>query len=236
MLFSFQVADALLTSRAARRIVIVGAEAHAGFMPWVDWDVLDGKTDRRPTPEAWERATRHRGLAILFGDGAGALVCERSEAPGVGIMAQDLHSDGNLNDELLIPLGFRSRPYVAQSALADEREIPRMQGREVFKHAVSLLPASIRRVCEKAGVTLDQVDWFIGHQANDRINNLVRERLKLPVAKVPSNIARYGNTSAATIPILVDEMLRDGRLAKGQLVCFFGLGAGMHWGATVVRT
>jgi 3-oxoacyl-[acyl-carrier-protein] synthase III len=236
MLFSFQVADALLQSRAARRIVIVGAEAHAGFMPWVDWDVLDGTTDRRPSAEAWERATRHRGLAILFGDGAGALVCERSEGAGVGILSQDLHSDGNLNDELLIPVGFRTRPYVSQRSLDEELTIPRMQGREVFKHAVSLLPRSVRRACEMAGVTLDQVDWFIGHQANDRINNLVRERLRLPVEKVPSNIARYGNTSAATIPILVDEMRRDGRFGKGQLICFFGLGAGMHWGASVVRT
>jgi 3-oxoacyl-[acyl-carrier-protein] synthase-3 len=236
MLFSFQVADALLTARAARRILIVGAEAHAGFMPWLDWDVLDGKSERRPSVEAWERATRHRGLAILFGDGAGALVVESSDQPGVGILGQDLHSDGNLNDELLIPMGFRTRPYVNAERLAQELDIPRMQGREVFKQAVSLLPRSVRRACELAEVTLDQIDWFIGHQANDRINNLVRDRLKLPSHKVPSNIALYGNTSAATIPILVDEMRRDGRLTAGQLVCFFGLGAGMHWGASVVRT
>ncbi|HEX2730723.1 MAG TPA: beta-ketoacyl-ACP synthase III [Polyangiaceae bacterium] len=236
MLFSFQVADALLRSGVARRLLIVGAEAHAGFMPWVDWDILEGTSDRRPTAEAWDRATRHRGLAILFGDGAGALIVERSGGEDVGILAQDLHSDGNLNDELLIPAGFRTRPYITSETLAQELTIPRMEGREVFKHAVSLLPRSVRAVCDRAGVTLDQVDWFIGHQANDRINNLVRERLKLPVEKVPSNIARYGNTSAATIPILVDEMRRDGRLKAGQLICFFGLGAGMHWGATIVRT
>lgn len=235
MLFSFQLADSLLASGAARRILIVGAEAHAGFMPWMDWDILEAGGPR-PSPEAWDRATRHRGLAILFGDGAGALVVERSETPGVGILGYDLHSDGTLTDELLIPMGFRTRPYVTAQCLEDDLFIPRMQGRDVFKHAVSKLPESVRAACGRAGVALEQVDWFIGHQANDRINNLVRERLGLPAEKVPSNIAKYGNTSAATIPILVDEMRRDGRLGPGQLVCYFALGAGMHWGATVLRT
>ncbi len=236
MLFSFQVADSLLQSGAAKRILIVGAEAHSGFMPWLDWDILEGTNKAAPSAEAWERATRHRGLAIIFGDGAGALIVERSTAPGVGILSMDLHSDGDLVDELLIPVGFRSRPYVSEQCLAEDLIIPRMQGREVFKHAVSKLPQSVRAAVEKAGMTLDDVDWFVGHQANDRINSLVRDRLRLPHEKVPTNIAKYGNTSAATIPILVDEMRRDGRLKAGQTVCYFGLGAGMHWGATVVRT
>lgn len=236
MLFSFQVADALLVAGAARRILIVGAEAHAGFMPWLDWDILDGRKAGRPSEANWDRATRHRGLAIIFGDGAGALIAERSEREGVGILGTDLHSDGTLTDELLIPVGFRTRPYVSEQTLNDELIIPRMQGRDVFKQAVSKLPATIKAACSNARVSLADIDWFIGHQANDRINNLVRERLKLPVEKVPSNIAKYGNTSGATIPILVDEMRRDGRLQDGQLVCYFGLGAGMHWGATVLRT
>jgi 3-oxoacyl-[acyl-carrier-protein] synthase-3 len=110
-----------------------------------------------------------------------------------------------------------------------------MNGREVFRHAVSKLPQTVRTACERANVSLEEVDWFIAHQANDRINRLVRERLGVPVEKVPSNIANYGNTSAATIPILVDEMRRDGRLQPGQLVCFLALGAGLHWGAAVMR-
>jgi 3-oxoacyl-[acyl-carrier-protein] synthase-3 len=146
-----------------------------------------------------------------------------------------VHSDGTLTDELLIPVGFRKRPYLEQSDLDSDAIIPRMQGREVFKHAVSKLPASVRAACAQAEVELDEVDWFIGHQANDRINNLVRERLGLPPEKVPSNIALYGNTSAGTIPVLMDEMRRDGRLRPGQLVCLFALGAGLHWGAGVLR-
>jgi 3-oxoacyl-[acyl-carrier-protein] synthase-3 len=235
MVFTFQVAAGLFASKAAKRILVVGAEAHAGFMPWVDWDILDGTTDRRPTPEAWQRATEHRGLAIIFGDGAGALVLEADPSGSSGLLSLDVHSDGNLTDELLIPMGFRQRPYIGQADLDQDLMIPRMQGREVFKHAVSKLPASIKAACAQAHVTFEEIDWFIGHQANDRINNLVRERLGVPAEKVPSNIAKYGNTSAGTIPILMDEMRRDGRLLPGQLVCMFALGAGMHWGAGVLR-
>jgi 3-oxoacyl-[acyl-carrier-protein] synthase III len=235
MIFSFQVASGLLLSGAARRILLVGAEAHAGFMPWVDWDILDGASERKPSAEAWDRATAHRGLAIIFGDGAGALVLEGDATGNAGLLSLDVHSDGTLTDELLIHSGFRKRPYISKADVDADLLIPRMQGREVFKHAVSKLPTSIKTACRKADVTLDEIDWFIGHQANERINALVRERLGVPAEKVPSNIAQYGNTSAATIPILVDEMRRDGRLQKGQLVCMFALGAGLHWGAAVVR-
>lgn len=235
MVFSFQMAAGLFAAKAAKRILVVGAEAHAGFMPWVDWDILDGTTERRPTPAAWQRATEHRGLAIIFGDGAGALVLEADPSGHAGLLSLDVHSDGSLTDELLIPLGFRKRPYIGPAELEQDAMIPRMQGREVFKHAVSKLPASIKAACARASVALEEVDWFIGHQANDRINNLVRERLGLPAEKVPSNIANYGNTSAGTIPILMDEMRRDGRLRPGQLVCMFALGAGMHWGAGILR-
>ena len=235
MVFSFQVAEGLLQTGAASRILLVGAEAHAAFMPWEDWDILEGVSQKKPSPEAWERANRHRGLSIIIGDGAGALVLAKTDDPTRGMLSCNLQSDGSLNDELLIPLGFRTRPYVTQAALQDELMIPRMEGREVFRNAVSKLPAAIRTACAEAKLSLDEIDWFVGHQANDRINNLVRDRLKLPAAKVPSNIAKVGNTSSATIPILVDEMRRDGRLKPGQLVCFFALGAGLHWGATVVR-
>lgn len=235
MVFTFQVAAGLFASKAAKRILVVGAEAHAGFMPWVDWDILDGTTERRPSPEAWQRATEHRGLAIIFGDGAGALVLEEDPTGSAGVLSLDVHSDGSLTDELLIPLGFRQRPYLGQADLDQDLMIPRMQGREVFKHAVSKLPSSIKTACARAQVSFDDIDWFIGHQANDRINNLVRERLGVPAEKVPSNIANYGNTSAGTIPILMDEMRRDGRLQSGQLVCMFALGAGMHWGAAILR-
>jgi 3-oxoacyl-[acyl-carrier-protein] synthase-3 len=233
MIYSLQLADALLKTDAIRSVLVVGAEAHAGFMPWRDWGLLDagGTAD----PVEFERATRHRDYAVIFGDGAGALLVERSDTPGAGLLALDLHSDGRYSDELSIRAGFRRRPYATPEMLEDADFMPRMNGREVFRHAVSKLPQTVRAACERANVSLDEVDWFIAHQANDRINRVVRERLGVPVEKVPSNIANYGNTSAATIPILVDEMRRDGRLRAGQLVCFLALGAGLHWGAAVMR-
>lgn len=234
MIYSLHLANALLAGDAGiRSILIVGAEAHAGFMPWRDWRVLDGSA--RAEPRDFEQATRHRDFAVIFGDGAGALVVERSTVAGAGLLAVDLHSDGRHSDELSIAVGFRRRPYASAAMLEDDEFIPRMNGREVFRHAVSKLPQTVRAACERAQVSLDEIDWFIAHQANDRINRLVRERLNLPAAKVPSNIANYGNTSSATIPILVDEMRRDGRLKAGQLVCFLALGAGLHWGAAVMR-
>jgi 3-oxoacyl-[acyl-carrier-protein] synthase III len=235
MIYSLQVASALISSGSARNVLIVGAEAHAGFMPWLDWDVLEGTVDRRPTPEAWARATRHRGWAIIFGDGAGAMLVERTEEPGRGVLSVDLHSDGRFADQLYLPIGFKKRPFVSSDELERDANLPIMAGRDVFKHAVTKLPASVHAACERAGVKIEDIDWFLAHQANDRINDAVREKLGVPVEKVPSNIARFGNTSAATIPILVDEMRRDGRLVDGQLVCFLALGAGLHWGSAVVR-
>ncbi len=234
MIYSFQLASSLMSSGAAKRILIVGAEAHAGFMPWRDWDILDG-ADRRPSEADWERATRHRGLAILFGDGAGALVLEAKEGGGAGLLSLDVHSDGRHAHKLYIPAGFRSRPFVSQRTVDEDLMIPAMVGRDVFRTAVSRLPDSVRRACSQAQVKLENVDWFIAHQANQRINDAVRERLGVAAEKVPSNIARYGNTSAATIPILMDEMRRDGRLKAGQTVCMLALGAGLHWGAAVLR-
>jgi 3-oxoacyl-[acyl-carrier-protein] synthase III len=235
MIYSFQLADALLASGAARTILIVGAEAHAGFMPWRDWDILDGTSDRRPSDADWERATRHRALAIIFGDGAGALLVEKNNRPASGLLALDIHADGRYAEKLLIPAGFRNRPFISETTVAEDLWIPRMDGRDVFRQAVTLLPKSVDRACAAAKVKRDQIDWFVAHQANDRINVAVRERLGVEPERVPSNIERYGNTSAATIPILLDEMRRDGRLREGQLVCFLALGAGLHWGSAIWR-
>lgn len=235
MLYGFQFADALLKADAANCILVVGAEAHAGLMPWSDWDILEGTSDRRPAKEDWDRATRNRGWAIIFGDGAGALVVERGTVAGQGVVAVDLHSDGRFAAQLCIPVGFRKRPYLSAADLGGDASLIHMDGREVFKHAVTKLPKSILAVCEKGGVTLDQVDWFVAHQANARINEAIAARLGVGLERMPSNIERFGNTSAATIPILLDEMRQDGRLQPGQLVCVAALGAGFHWGSMLLR-
>ncbi len=235
MPFAFQVSDGLVATGAAKNVLVVGAEAHAGFMPWDDWNYVYEGTGS-VSKEAYDRATRHRGLAVVFGDGAGALVMRKSEVEGHGLIGAMLKTDGNLYDQIYIEGGgFRRRPYWNTQMFEREEHIPRMQGKELFRHAVTKLPKVVRELCAKHGVTLEQVDWFVAHQANDRINSAVREALKVPESKVPSNIARYGNTSGATIPILMDELLRAGTIQRGQLICFLALGAGLHWGAALMR-
>lgn len=235
MIYGLQLADALLEASAATRVLLVGAEAHAGFMPWRDWDVLEGARGDRPSDADWKRANDHRALAILFGDGAGAMVLARGEADGPALLAVDLHSDGAHAKKLYIPSGFHTRPFISQRSVEEDLWIPRMDGRDVFKHAVTKLPKSVRRACDRAGVRLEDIDLFVAHQANQRINDAVREALGVPPEKVPTNIEKVGNTSAATIPILWDEISRAGKVKKGMLVCFLALGAGLHWGSAIVR-
>jgi len=236
MPFAFQVADGLVSTGAATTVLVVGAEAHAGFMPWSDWDVVEGKADHPIDPIARDRATRHRGLAVIFGDGAGALVMRKHPLPGRGLLGAITRSDGRGVKQIYIQAGgFTRRPHISTAMIEDELHIPRMEGRDLFKNAVTKLPEVVRQLCAQHGVGLDEVDWFLAHQANDRINNAVRDALGVPADKVPSNIARFGNTSGATIPILVDELIHAGKLRPGQLLCFLALGAGLHWGAALMR-
>ncbi len=235
MPYAFQVADGLVATGVATTVLVVGAEAHAGFMPWERWDALAGEDVEVPEVQR-DRATRHRGLAVLFGDGAGAFVMRKHAEPDRGLLGTITKSDGRAAKLIFIEGGgFTRRPHWAPWMLDEEMHIPRMEGRELFKTAVTRLPEVVRELCARHGVTLDQVDWFLAHQANDRINGAVRDSLGVPASKVPSNIARYGNTSGATIPILVDELTQQGKLQPGQLVCFLALGAGLHWGAALMR-
>ena len=234
--FGIQVADALIESGAAKTILMIGAEAHAGFMPWEDWDVLYGDSQRPVSKEAFERATRHRGLAVLFGDGGGAVVLRKHPKPGHGLLGVRIHTDGRLAKQIYIRGGgFLRRPYFSDVMFKNEEHIPTMTGRDLFKTAVTKLPEVVHELCDGLGVAMGDIDWFLAHQANDRINEAVRKSLDVPAAKVPSNIERYGNTSAGTIPILLDECLKDGRIKPGQLICFLALGAGLNWGAALLR-
>lgn len=237
MPFGLQLADSLLASQAASTVLLVGAEAHAGLMPWRAWDVVRSQSTRAVSEAERAYATKHRGYAVIFGDGAGALLLRRSPVGcESAILGSLIHSDGHQAEQIHLRAGgFRSLPHLTTATLQADDHLPRMTGRDLFKQAVTRLPAVIRALCAQHGVTLDDVDHFIAHQANDRINQAVREALGIAPERVPSNIARYGNTSGATIPILLDELARDGRLQAGQLVCVFALGSGLHWGATLLR-
>lgn len=236
MPFAFQVANGLVQSGAAETILVVGVEAHAGFMPWADWDILYGEREGDVDEELRARATRHRGTAIIFGDGAGALIMRKSEDDNGGLLGVEVHTSGADAQRIYMSAGgFRRRPFFHPDQFKNEEHYPRMDGRELFKTAVTKLPEVVRSLCAKHDVTLDDIDLFVPHQANDRINNAVGEALGLAPEKVASNIAKFGNTSGATIPILLDEVRRDGRAKRGDLLCFPALGAGLHWGAALMR-
>ncbi|MBL0196645.1 MAG: ketoacyl-ACP synthase III [Myxococcales bacterium] len=235
MIYGIQLIDGLMKSGAARTILFVGAEAHAGFMPWEDWDILTGEREGEVSPEARERANAHRALAVLFGDGAGALIFRRTERDA-GLVAMKVHTDGRFAETIFVPGGgFRTRPYWKATMFAEQAYIPRMDGRELFKFAVTKLPRTARQLCEETGTAIGDIDWFLAHQANLRINEYIREHLGVPAEKMPMNIARYGNTSAGTLPILIDENTRSGNLKKGELNMLLALGAGIHWGCALVR-
>ncbi len=235
MIFGLQVIHGLMHTGAARTILFVGAEAHAGFMPWDDWDALDPANGREATPEAKERANKHRALAVLFGDGAGALVLRATERDA-GLKAVKVHTDGGAAKLLYVEGGgFRSRPYWKHTDFDEQKYIPTMDGRELFKFAVTRLPECARALCAETGTSIDSIDWFLAHQANARINEYVRQQLGVPAEKLPSNIDRFGNTSAGTLPILIDEQRRAGNLRPGQLCMLLALGAGVHWGCALLR-
>jgi 3-oxoacyl-[acyl-carrier-protein] synthase-3 len=235
MIFGLQIVDGLIQSRAAKTILFVGAEAHAGFMPWEDWDALEGRSDRAVPAEEKERANRHRALAVLFGDGAGALVFRTTDRDA-GLRGVKVHTDGRAAELLYVPGGgFRTRPYWKSNHFDDQMHIPRMDGRELFKFAVTKLPQCARALCREQNVSIHEIDWFLAHQANARINEYIREQLGVPQEKLPSNIDRFGNTSAGTLPILIDEVTRAGKLKKGDLTMMLALGAGIHWGCALVR-
>jgi 3-oxoacyl-[acyl-carrier-protein] synthase-3 len=235
MLFGLQVVNGLIQSGAARTILFVGSEAHAGFMPWDDWDILEGRADREASPEAKARASRHRALAVLFGDGAGALVFRATERDA-GLRGLKLFTDGDAAKLLYVEGGgFRRRPYWKHTDFDERTYVPTMDGRELFKFAVTRLPSCARALCDESETPLEKIDWFLAHQANARINDHVRDALGVPAEKLPSNIERYGNTSAATLPILIDEQMRAGRLKHGDLCMLLALGAGVHWGCALVR-
>jgi len=236
-LYGLQVADAIIRSGQARTLLLVGAEIHSGFMPWEKhWEYLLGRSDQGPSAEerAWNSQFRDR--AVLFGDAAGAVVLRASDDESKGILGYALHSDGGSYQDLYVPTGgFAFRPYMSEAHLKELRQMPVMNGKAVFRMAVTRMPEVIHELCQAQGVHVSQIDLLIAHQANLRINEFVQKALGLPSERVYNNIQRFGNTTAATIPIALDECRKAGKVQPGNLLCFVGLGSGFHWGAVLVR-
>jgi 3-oxoacyl-[acyl-carrier-protein] synthase-3 len=235
-LYGLDLADSLIASGKYRRILLIGSDVHSPFMPWNDgWAITIGEEDREVTAEEYASNTAIRDRTVLFGDGAGAVVVEKSENGG-GLLATKLYTDGSNIEALFVPgLGFRHRPFIDHEQIDTKAYIPIMEGREVFKTAVARMPEAVRAVCTVAGVEVSQIDLLLVHQANLRIIEAVAKQLGLPPEKVPHNIERYGNTTAGTLPILFHELRAAGRIQPGILICFTALGAGLHWGAALYR-
>ncbi len=214
-IYSLSVADAWIRTGTYRRILVVGQEIQSTGMDL--------------TPAG-------RDTAVIFADGAGAAVLERDDTGERGLLAFDLHSDGSLAAELWVESpSSKNHPRITCEDVEAGRHLLRMNGKEVFRHAVEAMPASSLAVLANAGLSIDQVKLVIPHQANLRISDMVQRRLGLRDDQIYNNIQRYGNTTAATIPIALDECVREGRIERGDIILLTAFGSGFLWGSTVLR-
>jgi len=237
-LYGLQLADAQIRAGMAKTVLLVGAEVHIGFMPWTaeNYAYALGQSEVAPTKEEWDWNSRFRHLVVLFGDAGSAVVLRGTEDEGRGAIGHELHGAGADYEKLYVPgTGFRHRPYTDPEQFRRGDHIPVMDGRYVFKVATTKMVEVAKALLEHHRVSPDQLKLVLMHQANKRINEYCQKSLGLPDEKVPHNIHKYGNTTAATIPLLWDECARDGRIQPGDLVLMVAFGAGMTWGASLVR-
>lgn len=201
--YALTVADSMIQSGLARRALVVGAEVFSRILDFND-----------------------RTTCVLFGDGAGAVVLEASETPGV--LASDLHADGSHVGILCVPGHVQGGKVIGDPLL-------KMDGQAVFKLAVGVLEKAARAALDKAGLTDADIDWLIPHQANIRIMQSTARKLKLPMDKVIVTVGQHGNTSAASIPLALDHGVRSGQVKPGQTVLLEGVGGGFAWGAVLLK-
>jgi 3-oxoacyl-[acyl-carrier-protein] synthase-3 len=205
--FALATVDGLLRTGAFKRALVIGSETFSRILDWSD-----------------------RGTCVLFGDGAGAVVVEAQMQPGTGkdrgILTSHLRSDGRHKSKLYVDGGPSSTKTVGHL---------RMEGRAVFKHAVAMVTDVIEQAFKATGTTADDVDWFVPHQANQRIIDDSARKLGIAPEKVVSTVARHGNTSAASIPLALSVAVADGRIKRGDLVMLEAMGGGFTWGAVLLR-
>jgi 3-oxoacyl-[acyl-carrier-protein] synthase-3 len=195
-----------------RNVLVIGADV---LSRWLDWN---------------DRAT-----CVLFGDGAGAVVCQANDTKD-NILGFELHSDGSQNSSL--NLAYQGEELPLKDGVSVQKGTYKpltMNGREVYRFAVAKVPEVIEKALYRANLTTSDIDWLVLHQANQRIMDAVSDRLKLPPEKVISNLGEYGNTSAASIPLALDEAIRSGKVKKGDIIASSGFGAGLTWGGIIFR-
>ena len=206
-LYAVGVADSMLRSGMAQRALVIGSETFSRILDWED-----------------------RTTCVLFGDGAGAIVLEAQEQEEGeqprGVLATRLHADGAHNQLLFVDGGPSTTGTVGKL---------RMKGREVFRHAVTNLAEVLQEVLTETGHTAQDIDWLVPHQANARILDATARKLNLPAEKVVMTVAQHANTSAASVPLALDQAVRDGRIATGDLIVLEAMGGGFTWGASLIR-
>lgn len=221
-LYGLSVADAWIRTGAYRRILLVGTEVHSAGL-----DV----------------STAGRDTAVLFGDGAGVAILGPADGGSVeagredrGVLSVRVHAEGEHAEKLWTDVpGCAYRPFITEEHMEERRHVPKMEGREVFKHASRRMPEAVQEVLADAGEALEDVALVIPHQANLRISRSVQKALGLPDDRLYSNIQRYGNTTAASIPIALHEAVEEGRIQEGDLVCLTAFGSGFTWGGALIR-
>ena len=236
-LYGLQLVDAHLRAGLATTALLVGAEVHSGFMPWTpgNWEYMLGRAETPPTPEEYAWNTRFRHLTVLFGD-AGAAVVLKAAKGERGILDQILHTNGADYQKLYVPgTGFAHRPYTDPEQLRRGDHIPVMDGPYVFKMATTLMVDVAQELLRRNRLAPADLGMVLMHQANKRINERAQRLLGVPDEKTFHNIDKYGNTTAATLPLLWDECVRSGCLKPGDLALLIAFGAGMNWGATLLR-
>ena len=207
--YALSVADAYVKS-GMRHVLVIGSEVMSAITDWTD-----------------------RNTCVLFGDGAGAVIVSASDGEQ-GILSTHLRSDGTLCELIMVP-GGGSRTPPSEKVIAERLQYIKMKGNETFKVAVRTLEEIARTTLSANGLRVEDLDLYVPHQANVRILKAVMERLGLPIEKVLLNLDRYGNTSAASIPIALDEAVREGRIKDGSLVMLGAFGAGLTWASAVIR-
>ena len=213
--YGLSIADQFVRTGTYRHILVVGAEVHSSGL---------------------EMNTHGRDVAVIFGDGAGAVVVGRSDSESRRILSSPLHAQGKYARKLWLEVpSSLSQPRLTEEMLREGRHYPHMDGRYVFKHAVERLQESVREALADNRLKIADVALLILHQANLRISEAVIRSLKIPPERVFSNIQRYGNTTAASIPIALDEAVRAGTVQPGDLVVLAAFGSGFTWGATILR-
>jgi 3-oxoacyl-[acyl-carrier-protein] synthase-3 len=215
-LHGLEVCDAYVRSEKARKILLVGAEYQSRYL---------------------ELTTEYRDTAVIFADGAGAVCIEAVEtSKEVGIITSVLHADGKHSGALRAGMPARkSGPAIDPTVIKNKEHVPYMDGKTVFKLAVTRLPEVTEELLAKANIKIDDLNMVIPHQANLRINEAFRKRMNIPEEKMYNNIQRYGNTTAATLPIALDELMEKNMLKPRDTIMFIGLGAGVTWGGVIYK-